>query len=313
VLVQDGSRRSPASSTSTASSSAAAPTWPLVSVLLRNSNRLHHPAYIGHQVAVPMAGAAIADLVNGSTNNSMPVYEMGPAGSAVERKLIDWALSKVGWQAEGSGVMTHGGSMSNLTCLLAARAAALPEAWERGVPPGCCILVPESSHYSNGKAAAIMGLGMAGAIKIPVDAQFRVPLPSLAKTYEEAVRSGRKVLAVVANACATATGSYATEGNRVVLPDRACGRTWTGARRGARSHQEVPALLRRHRARRLDDLGHAQDDGHLGLCGWRCSSAGRPCSRPSPRRRRTSSTASRSRAEVISVNTLECTKSMLST
>lgn len=180
----------------------------LVAVLLSNSNRLHHPAYIGHQVAVPMAGAAIADLINGATNNSMPVYEMGPAGSAVERKLIDWALSKIGWQAEGSGVMTHGGSMSNLTCLLAARAAALPDAWEKGVPPGCAILVPESSHYSNARAAAIMGLGTEGAIRIPVDAEYRVRIEDLARTYESAVRAGKKVLAVVANACATATGSY---------------------------------------------------------------------------------------------------------
>jgi L-2,4-diaminobutyrate decarboxylase len=180
----------------------------LVEVLLRNSNRLHHPAYVGHQVAVPMAGAAVADLINGATNNSMPVYEMGPAATAVEHKLIDWALSKVGWQAEGSGVMTHGGSMSNLTCLLAARANALPEAWEKGVPPGCAILVPESSHYSNARAAAIMGLGTSGAIPIPVDAEYRVQPQTLARVYEDAVRSGKKVLAVVANACATATGSY---------------------------------------------------------------------------------------------------------
>ena len=180
----------------------------LVEVLLRNSNRLHHPAYIGHQVAVPMAGTAVADLINGATNNSMPVYEMGPAASAIERKLIGWALSKVGWQAEGSGVMTHGGSMSNLTCLLAARAAALPDAWTRGVPPGCAILVPDSSHYSNARAAAIMGLGTEGAIRIPVDAQYRVQPAALAEAHEQAVRSGRRVLAVVANACATATGSY---------------------------------------------------------------------------------------------------------
>jgi L-2,4-diaminobutyrate decarboxylase len=180
----------------------------LVEVLLRNSNRLHHPSYIGHQVAVPMLGSAVADLINGATNNSMPVYEMGPAATAIENKLIKWALSKVGWQAEGSGVMTHGGSMSNLTCLLAARASALPNAWAKGVPPGCAILVPESSHYSNSRAAAIMGLGTEGAIPIPVDAEYRVPIDTLVRVYDDAVRSGKKVLAIVANACATATGSY---------------------------------------------------------------------------------------------------------
>ena len=115
----------------------------LVQTLLANSNRLHHPAYMGHQVAVPMVGAAFADLINGSTNNSMPVYEMGPAASAVEKKMIHWALSKLGWQNEGSDVMTHGGSMANLTCMLAARANALPDAWKKGVPNNCVIMVPE--------------------------------------------------------------------------------------------------------------------------------------------------------------------------
>lgn len=180
----------------------------LTKVLLGNSNRLHHPNYIGHQVAVPMVGAAIADLINGATNNSMPVYEMGPAATAVEHKMVEWALSKVGWQGEGAGVMTHGGSMSNLTCLLAARANRAPGSWENGLPQGCVIMVPESSHYSNARAAAIMGLGTKAVIRVPVDEKFQIKVDEFKKCYHQLVSSGKTVLAAVANACCTATGIY---------------------------------------------------------------------------------------------------------
>ncbi len=286
----------------------------LVATLLRNSNRLHHPSYIGHQVAVPMAGAAVADLINGATNNSMPVYEMGPAASAIERKLIGWALSKIGWQAEGSGVMTHGGSMSNLTCLLGARAAALPDAWENGVPPNCAILVPESSHYSNSRAAAIMGLGTAGAITIPVDREYRVQPDELARVYDGAVRRGKRVLAVVANACGTATGTY--DDLRAIgrfCKDRGVWLHVDGAHGGS------VAISDKYRSL-LDGIEHADSmtwDTHKmlatsALCGMALFR----------RRSRMLGTFSQQATyifnsfekpgEDISVNTLECTKSMLS-
>jgi L-2,4-diaminobutyrate decarboxylase len=180
----------------------------LVKVILANSNRLHHPLYMGHQVAVPMAGAAFADLINGATNNSMPVYEMGPAASAIERKVIQWALGKLNWDKTGAGVMTHGGSMANLTCMLAARAHAMPDAWKKGVSPNVVIMVPQSSHYSLSRAAAIMGLGTESVAAIPVDEFFRIRTKELAETYNSLVKDGKKVIAVVANSCATATGMF---------------------------------------------------------------------------------------------------------
>jgi L-2,4-diaminobutyrate decarboxylase len=73
-------------------------------VILRNSNHLHHPRYMGHQVAVQMLSSSLADLVNGITNNGMAVYEMGPAQTAVEKGLIGWMLRKAAWEKTGDGV-----------------------------------------------------------------------------------------------------------------------------------------------------------------------------------------------------------------
>src|SRR5262249_50341667 len=118
---------------------------------LAHTTHMQHPGYLAHQVAVPHATAALPDLVHGLTNNPMAMYEMGPAAAGMERAVVEWMLEGIGWRrprwpsdpapngayappapdgAYGSGVLTHGGSLANLTALLAARAAAAPEAWD---------------------------------------------------------------------------------------------------------------------------------------------------------------------------------------
>jgi L-2,4-diaminobutyrate decarboxylase len=178
----------------------------IVRVILANSIRLRHPRYMGHQVAIPMAPSVLADLVSGATNNGMAVYEMGPAGTAVERGIVRWILGKLGW-AEGDGVLTHGGSLGNLSALLAARARIFPESWADGMPAGAVILASDIAHYSVERAAAILGLGSRNVVKIPVDGALRIHVESLKRIFAEQVEAGREVLAVVANAGATANGA----------------------------------------------------------------------------------------------------------
>src|SRR5439155_7498537 len=105
--------------------------------------RLHHPGSMVHQVGVPSTGAALADLIHGVTNNPMAKYEMGAAGATLEREVVRWLLEKVGFDPDaGAGVLTHGGSLANLTALLAARARVVPDAWRQGVPPDLALLAP---------------------------------------------------------------------------------------------------------------------------------------------------------------------------
>lgn len=178
----------------------------LARTFLANSNHLRHPRYLGHQVAVPMLPSVLADLLAAVTNNGMAVYEMGPAASAVERGVIRWMLRKLGWE-EGDGVLTHGGSLGNLTALLSARSRMLPGCWEQGMPQGFVILASEVAHYSVERAAAILGLGRSNVVRVPVDGALRIHVGALRKLYEEQLGLGREVLAVVANAGATANGA----------------------------------------------------------------------------------------------------------
>jgi L-2,4-diaminobutyrate decarboxylase len=178
----------------------------LARIFLANSNRLRHPRYMGHQVAIPMIPSMFADLLSGLVNNGMAVYEMGPAATAVEKGIVRWMLRKLGW-AEGDGILTHGGSLGNLSALLAARARIVPEAWKDGMPAGYVVLASDIAHYSVERAAAIIGVGAANVVQVPVDGGLRLHVPSLRRIFAEQVAAGKEVLAVVANAGATANGA----------------------------------------------------------------------------------------------------------
>jgi L-2,4-diaminobutyrate decarboxylase len=171
--------------------------------------RLHHPGSMAHQVATPSTGAALADLVHGATNNPMAKYEMGAAGATIEREVVRWMLQKVGFDRDGGGgVLTHGGSIANLTALLAARARVAPNAWHAGVPRDLALLAPRSVHYSITRAAAILGLGEQAVIELDIDEFERIRPDRLTDALRRCTAAGRHPLALVATAPATSTGLH---------------------------------------------------------------------------------------------------------
>ncbi|HWP35220.1 MAG TPA: pyridoxal-dependent decarboxylase [Thermodesulfobacteriota bacterium] len=184
---------------------------PLVARILDESLRVHHPRYIGHQVSVAPPVAALADLIGSLLGNETCIYELGPAGTAIEMAVLDWCLAAVGWPAGADGLITSGGSLGNLTALLAARAAAAPGvAWREGVAaaPRLALLASEHVHYCVTKAAGIIGLGEGAVVPVATDGACRMDPAALRAAYRRALRAGRRVMAVVASAGVTATGAY---------------------------------------------------------------------------------------------------------
>ena len=106
----------------------------IVQQMLDRGHNLHHPRYIGHQVPAPVPIAGLFDAVGAVTNQVMAIYEMGPWATAVERALVNRLGEQVGWQRDSfAGLVTHGGSLGNLTGLLTARNVMLGGAWEKGL------------------------------------------------------------------------------------------------------------------------------------------------------------------------------------
>jgi len=108
----------------------------------------------------------------------------------------------------GSGVFTHGGSIANLTALLAARAAIAPEAWEEGTPNDLVVIGSEVAHYSIARSISIIGMGKKSLMTVEVDDEERMKPDALEKVVQRAIKQGKRIMAVIANACATSTGLY---------------------------------------------------------------------------------------------------------
>ncbi len=183
----------------------------LTEKLLQQSIHLHHPRNCGHQVAPPAPITALAELFSALLNNSMAIYEVGPAGTAIEKAVLAWLSQRLGMPPASDGILTSGGSLGNLTGLLAARQERGGcDAWEEGAHKGppMAVMVSEESHYSVARALKIMGLGSQGLIKLPVNERLEVRSELLESILLNAQANGKQVIAIVANACSTSTGTY---------------------------------------------------------------------------------------------------------
>lgn len=182
----------------------------LLKKFIDQSIHLHHPGYIGHQVAPPLPLAALCDLISAFLNSLSDLFEMGPVGTVMEKVLINWMSKLIGFGPNSDGFFTSGGSLGNFTALLAARQAKTGyNVWKDGMKnKNLVILASEQSHYSVKKAAQIIGLGENGVISIPTDKNFCMDVNALKQKYNEAIDEGKKIIAVVSGSCVTATGSY---------------------------------------------------------------------------------------------------------
>jgi L-2,4-diaminobutyrate decarboxylase len=183
----------------------------LLDAIVAGSTHLHHPGYVGHQVSVPLPLATLCEGASALLNNGMAVFEMGPAATAIEQAVVRWMTRQLGWSEAADGAFVSGGSLANLMGLLAARQERAGfDAWRDGshAGPPLAALASAQAHYCSGRAVQLMGWGQSGLIKVAVDARFRMRPEELEASKAIAQQQGRRVIAVVASACSTATGSY---------------------------------------------------------------------------------------------------------
>ncbi len=193
-----------------------------IETYLKNTTKLRHRKFLSHQISIPHPTGALGALVNGFTNNETSLYEMGPSATSIEFFMVNWMLEKIGWTPSpvpgnertadltefSAGILTHGGSLANMTAILTARSAKNPNIWQEGQPNNLVLLVPEQSHYSLKRTAAILGIGENNCVAMPADHVGRVLPDTIPALISDLEKQGKKVFAIVANACGTAAGLY---------------------------------------------------------------------------------------------------------
>ncbi|TAH29304.1 MAG: aminotransferase class I/II-fold pyridoxal phosphate-dependent enzyme [Cytophagales bacterium] len=177
--------------------------------VIDKSTHLHNPRYMGHQVGVIAPIAAMTSMLSALLNNGMAVYEMGLVSNPLEKIVTDLMAKRIGFDEKSGGILTSGGTLANLTSLLAARAKYAPtDVWQEGNNIKLAVMVSEEAHYCIDRAARIMGMGSEGIIKISTNEAFQMQTELLEKYYQEATKKGFCVIAVIGSSCSTSTGSY---------------------------------------------------------------------------------------------------------
>ena len=183
----------------------------IVQAFVRASTHVHAPRSMSHQVAAPLPAAAWCHAAAALTNNSTAVYEMSPAATAMERVVVRWMCRQLGYSEAAEGLLTAGGSLGNLTALLAARQQRAGfDVWREGAHAGppLAIITSQATHYCVRRAANIMGLGDAGTLLASTDSAYRIDVRAVKALYQAATQRGVRVFAVAASACSTAVGAY---------------------------------------------------------------------------------------------------------
>ncbi|MFC8449541.1 pyridoxal phosphate-dependent decarboxylase family protein [Kitasatospora sp. NPDC057223] len=186
----------------------------ILDLYVRTGIAVHSPGSMGRQFSgvVPLAG--VVEFVSSVVNQPSSFYEAAQLPNVAEQIMAEELNRFIGWPAGRFEMLTtSGGSLANLTALLAARNKAFPDFWAEGGPGAAgdgrpAIAVGEDVHYSVSRAAGVLGIGEAQIVRLPLNEERQI-CPVRAETaLAAAERRGLRVFCVVASAGSTSVGAF---------------------------------------------------------------------------------------------------------
>jgi glutamate/tyrosine decarboxylase-like PLP-dependent enzyme len=167
-----------------------------------------HPRFFGYVASPSTPVGAYGDLIASALNANITCWRSGPAGTEIERMVVRWLGSLIGYDQQAKGLLTSGGSMANMIALLIAnrRKADVSRQglWNSGSP--MTIYASEEVHMSIPKAADILGFGRDHVRVIACDGRQRMRVDLLARRIEADLREGLRPFCLVGSAGTVNTG-----------------------------------------------------------------------------------------------------------
>jgi glutamate/tyrosine decarboxylase-like PLP-dependent enzyme len=167
-----------------------------------------HPRFFGYVASPSTPIGAYGDLIASALNANITCWRSGPAGTEIERLVVHWLGSLIGYDEQAKGLLTSGGSMANMIALLIANRrkcdASRQGLWNSGSP--MTIYASEEVHMSIPKAADILGFGRDQVRTIACDERQRMRVDLLASRIEADLREGLRPFCVVGSAGTVNTG-----------------------------------------------------------------------------------------------------------
>jgi glutamate/tyrosine decarboxylase-like PLP-dependent enzyme len=145
--------------------------------------RVNHPRFMG---LIPSPTSPIAWLGDciATAFNALGASKLQASGPVViEKTLIEWLASRVGFPDSAGGICVSGGSMANLMGIVLARDRYVPH----GMETKAVAYFSDQTHYSVAKALRLLGFSKHQIRHLPADDAFRMS----PETLEDAIKSDR--------------------------------------------------------------------------------------------------------------------------
>lgn len=179
-------------------------------VIFENSRHNGHPRFFGYVASPANPIGVFADLVASALNVNVTSWRSGPAATEIERAVVRWLGSLVGFSDEAAGLLTSGGSMANLMAIMVAhRAHAGRDVGSKGVSSSdrWTIYASDQIHLSIAKAADILGLGRNSVRLVDCADDLRLDVGKLREKISDDLRRAMKPFCIVASAGTVNTGA----------------------------------------------------------------------------------------------------------
>lgn len=156
-------------------------------------------AYIG---CGGLFDSAVADLIADSLNRYTGTVATAPVLNQIEANVIRWFCQIVGLPAASGGFLASGGSIANLSAVIAARHVMLGEDFSRGT-----IYISDQAHHCIEKAARLAGFPRGNLRVIESDDHHRLDLTRAGQAIRKDRERGMQPFLLVGSAGTTNSGA----------------------------------------------------------------------------------------------------------
>ena len=158
------------------------------------------PRFMAYIPGGALFHSAIGDFLAAVSNKYSGFASASPGAVRLENACTAWLAEVIGFPKEAAGTLTSGGSIANLTAVVAARDALDPNG-------GGAVYRTKFAHYCVDKALHIAGRGSAPRRVVATDDRHRMSVDALDEAMSRDAAEGIRPWLVVASAGTVDTGA----------------------------------------------------------------------------------------------------------
>ena len=170
--------------------------------VLPNNLHVDHPRFFAFVPGPNNFVSTMADAIAAGFNIFNGTWFGGPAAAALELGVIRWLGRICAMPSTAGGLFVSGGSVANMTGLMAARHAVLKDCID-----GATVYLSDQTHSSAERALRVIGFSREQIRKLESDRNFRLSIETLRAAIADDRQAGLRPFCIVANAGTTNTGA----------------------------------------------------------------------------------------------------------